>query len=89
MLRVTVEDPGTGLRLKVEGRLAGAWVPELEACWRMLSSQSPGVALTVDLTYTEFVDLAGRYLLSLMHESGVRLSASSPYIKTLIAEIGK
>ena len=87
MLRVTVEDPGTGLRLKVEGRLAGAWVPELEGRWRTLSARSPGVALTVDLTHTEFVDLAGRYLLSLMHHSGVRFSANSPYMKALITEI--
>ena len=87
MLRVTVEEPGTGLRLKVEGRLAGAWVTELEGCWRMLSARSPGVALTVDLTHTEFVDLAGKYLLSLMHHSGVRLNGNSQYMKALIAEI--
>jgi hypothetical protein len=87
MLRVTVEEPGTGLRLKVEGRLAGAWVTELENCWRSLSARSPGVALTVDLTHTEFVDLAGKYLVSLMHHSGVRLSGKSQYMKALIAEI--
>ena len=89
MLRVTVENHGAGLRLRVEGRLVGAWVSELEDCWRKLSSRSPGVPLTVDLTHTEFVDLAGKYLLSLMHESGVGLSSKSPYIKILIAEIAK
>jgi len=87
MLRVTVEDLGAALRLKVEGRLAGAWVPELEQSWRRLIRRSPGVSLIVDLTDTEFVDLAGTYLLSLMDRSGVQLMANSPYMKNVIAEI--
>src|SRR5208337_2129537 len=83
MLRVTVEDLETALRLKVEGRLAGAWVPELEQSWRTLIRRSPGVSLIVDLTDTEFVDLAGTYLLSLMYRSGVRLRANSLYMKNV------
>ena len=87
MLRVTVEDLGTALRLKVEGRLAGAWVPELEQSWRTLIRHSPGVSLAVDLTDTEFVDLAGTYLLSLLYRSGVQLRANSLYMKNVIDEI--
>jgi anti-anti-sigma regulatory factor len=87
MPRATVEDLGTALRLKVEGRLAGVWVPELEQSWRTLTARSLGVGLIVDLTQTAFVDLAGKYLLSLIYQSGVQLSANSPYIKTLIAVI--
>jgi anti-anti-sigma regulatory factor len=87
MLRVTVEDLGTAIRLKVEGRLAGAWVPELEQSWRTLIRRSPGVSLMVDLTDTEFVDLAGTYLLSLIYRSGVQLRANSLYMKNVIAEI--
>jgi anti-anti-sigma regulatory factor len=87
MLRVTVEDLETDLRLKVEGRLAGAWVPELEQSWRTLIRRSPDVSLIVDLTDTVFVDLAGTYLLSLMYRSGVQLRANSLYMKNVIAEI--
>jgi len=87
MLRVTVEDLGTDLRLKVEGRLAGAWVPELEQSWRTLLRRSPGVSLIVDLTDTEFVDLAGTYLLSILYRSGVQLRANSLYMKNVIAGI--
>ena len=86
MLRVTVETFGTALRLKVEGRLAGPCVPEPEQSWRRLI-RSPGVGLIADLTDTEFVDLAGTYLLSLMYRSGVQLKANSPYMKCVIAEI--
>ena len=87
MLRVTVEDLGTALRLKAGGRLTGVWVQELEQSWRRLTARSPGVALVVDLTHTEYVDLAGRYLLFLMYQSGVSLNANSLYMKTLVAEI--
>ena len=86
MLRVTVEDLGSALRLKVEGRLVGAWVPELEQSWRRLI-RSPGVGLIVDLTDTEFVDLAGTYLLSLMYRGGIQLRANSPYMKCVVAGI--
>jgi hypothetical protein len=87
MLRVTVEDLGNALRFKVEVRLTGVWVPEREQSWRVLTVRSLGVALIVGLTHTEFVDLAGKSLLSLMHQSGVQLSAKSPYMKALVAEL--
>ena len=87
MCRVTVEDLGTALRLTVEGRLVGAWVPELEQSWRTLIRRSPDVDLIVDLTDTEFVDLAGTYLLSLMYRSGVHLRANSLYMKSVVAGI--
>jgi len=87
MVRITLEDRGTGRCLKLEGKLAGAWVNELEQCWRSLTARTPGVVLSVDLTAAESVDLAGKYLLSLMHQSGVQLTANSPYMKALVAEI--
>jgi anti-anti-sigma regulatory factor len=87
MLRLTVEDLGTALLLKLQGRLAGVWVPELAQSWRTLTARSPGTVLMVDLTHTDFVDLAGKYLLCLMHQAGVRLSAHSPHMMAVVAEI--
>jgi anti-anti-sigma regulatory factor len=89
MLRVTVEDLGTAVCLKVEGRLTGVWVPELEQSWRALITRSPRVPLIVDLTETDFVDLAGKYLLSLMYRSGVQLKANSPYMRAVVTEIAR
>lgn len=87
MVRITVDDHGATLNLKVEGRLAGVWVTELEQCWRSWSSRSPNKAIAVDLTGTEIVDLAGRYLLTLMHQRGVTFTARTPYMSALVAEI--
>ena len=73
MLKITVEPEGKEVRLKLEGDLAGAWVRDLEECWRMTVSSVGGRAVCVDLTGARRVDDAGRYLLALIHEAGARL----------------
>ena len=39
MLRITTETNADGYFLKLEGCLAGAWVPELAACWRQVINE--------------------------------------------------
>jgi anti-anti-sigma regulatory factor len=86
MLRITSHKNAETVRLKLEGMLKGAWVPELERCWRGANSDR-NKALIVDLTDVEFVDTAGRYLLALMHERGASFVAATPLMNELIAEI--
>ena len=87
MLRITVDDRGSAIHLKLEGRLTGVWVTELEHCWRPYSAEVLGRDLVVDLTSTDFVDLAGKYLLQLMHQRGATFMARTPLMKDLVAEI--
>jgi hypothetical protein len=87
MLRVTVDDRGAAIHLKLEGRLAGVWVTELERCWRPYAAELPQRDLVVDLTSTEFVDLAGKYLLALMYQRGATFTVRTPLMKDLVAEI--
>jgi len=87
VLRITTVDDGATLHCKVEGKLAGVWVTELEQAWRERAARAPHQALVVDLTATESVDLAGKYLLALMHHKGVQLIAGAPYMNALIEEI--
>src|ERR1035441_8853259 len=87
MLRITVDDRGSGIHLKLEGRLTGVWVTELERCWRPYSGGFPRRRLVVDLSSTDFVDLAGKYLLALMHQRGATFTARTPMMKDLVAEI--
>ena len=86
MLRITSEENAEAVRLKLEGRLKGAWVPEMERCWRDAHSNGTK-ALIVDLTDVEFVDTAGRYLLALMHAHGAKFIAVTPLMNELVAEI--
>ena len=76
MLKITIHDADGPLRLELEGRLAGAWVCELEHCWRTAKANHPTRGCSVDLTSVTFIDQAGRYLLQLMHRDGVSLVVS-------------
>jgi anti-anti-sigma regulatory factor len=71
MMKVQVNEAGDELILEVEGRLAGAFVPVLENCWRSARANQPNRKISVDLKNVTCVDRAGRYLLQLMRSSGV------------------
>jgi len=87
MLKITVYDTASQLRLALEGRLAGAWVWELDQCWHTTRASHPHRLLTVDLTSVTFIDQAGRYLLQLMHHDNVRFVTSSLMWHDLIDHI--
>jgi ABC-type transporter Mla MlaB component len=73
MLKITFHDVTGQPCLELEGRLAGAWVCELEHCWHTAKASHPNRTLSVDLTGVTLIDQAGRYLLQWMHRDGVRL----------------
>jgi hypothetical protein len=87
MLKITVHDTAGPLRMELEGRLAGAWVYELEQCWHTAKASHPHRPLTVDLTSVTFIDQAGRYLLQLMRRDSVSFVASSLMRQDLVEPI--
>jgi hypothetical protein len=86
VLRITTRDAGDRHLLTVEGRLTGVWVAELEASWRA-ARRSPARSIRVDLCEVDMVDAAGRYLLALMHQSGVELVVRGCAMSELVREI--
>jgi hypothetical protein len=87
MLKITIHDVDGPLRLELEGRLAGAWVCELEHCWRSAKANHLHRGFSVDLMGITFIDQAGRYLLQLMHRDGVRLVASGLLLQDILDHI--
>jgi anti-anti-sigma regulatory factor len=87
MLKITTHDADGPLRLELEGRFAGAWVCELEHCWRTAKANHPNRGFSVDLTSVTFIDQAGRYLLQLMHRDGVRFVASGLMLQDVLDHI--
>ena len=83
MLKITLHDATGQPCLELEGRLAGAWVCELEHCWHAAKASHPNRTLSVDLTGVSFIDQAGWYLLQLMHRDGVRLVGSGLLLQDL------
>ena len=86
MLRITIHDSSHGTTFKLEGKLAGAWVSELEQCWITASSTLHDRNLAVDLTQVSFVDAPGKNLLERMCAAGAELVAAGPLTKSICEE---
>ena len=87
MLKITPHDTPTECRFKLEGRLAGPWVQELQQCWNSAGSETDGRKIVVDLADVDFVDHAGEALLMSMHSSGVELVGETPLICSMLKEL--
>jgi ABC-type transporter Mla MlaB component len=87
MLKITLHDSSRELRFKLEGKLNGPWVRELQQCWQTAASTTVGRSTVLDLGDVDFVDPAGQSLLAEMHRDGVRLLARTPLIQSLVEEV--
>ena len=89
MLRVTPRIADNEYVLKLEGCLAGAWVRELDACWREATKALHGRQMRIDLTDVCHVDNAGRDLMTLMYLAGARFTANGCVMPEVVREIAE
>ncbi len=87
MLRVTVEERGNQVVFRVEGKLKGPWVTELERCWRSTSGSVTGKTFGVDLDGVDFVDDQGKKLLMEMAKAGIELIATESMMRSTVQQI--
>ena len=87
MLRITVHDNPKSLTFQLEGRLAGAWVREVEECRQRTLAGRPGIAVRFDLAGVTFIDAAGKAYLADMHRLGAEFVAADCLTKAIVAEI--
>lgn len=73
--------------MKLEGRLSGPWVGELEQCWKTAASTTRGRRTVVDLGEVDFVDPQGQNLLTDMFSQGVEMEAVTPLICSVLKEV--
>jgi hypothetical protein len=86
MLRITMHEGPGFWTFQLEGKLAGPWVGEAEACWqRTWTSQHQ--ARRLDLTGVTMIDAAGKAFLSAAHAQGATLVASGCLIRAIVAAI--
>jgi anti-anti-sigma regulatory factor len=88
MLRITIVKNQNATTLRVEGRLTGPWVDELERSWCAVASDPADGRVAVDLTDVTFVGEDGRKLLEQMYGQGARLKTSRCGTRGLVDEIG-
>jgi ABC-type transporter Mla MlaB component len=87
MLRVTVEDGGDQIVFRVEGKLKGPWVIELEKCWRSISAHATGKTLGMNLDGVDFIDDQGQALLMEMARAGVEPIATGLMMRSIVQQI--
>ncbi len=87
MLRISANDSPRTLTFRLEGRLEGPWVRELEQCWRNTLANPSRQSVCVDLTGVTYIDAAGKARLAEMHEQGAKFVAGDCVTKALVDEI--
>ena len=88
MLRITIDKNSRAPTLRVEGRLTGPWVVELERAWHAVTADPADGRVSVDLTDVTFVGEDGKKLLESMYGEGAKLKASGCVTRRLVDEIG-
>jgi anti-anti-sigma regulatory factor len=87
MFRATVEHHGELVTLRIEGRLSGPCLSELEDCWRQLSSGNGTRQVRVDLKEVTFVSVQGKQLLQRLCRAGVQLTGDGLMTRALVEQI--
>jgi len=87
MLRITVIEDSGLLTFRLEGRLAGPWVQELEDCWQSTLVSHQGSKARFDLTGVTFADAAGKDFLAARHAEGAEFIAPCCLMRAVVAEI--
>jgi len=87
MLRITSAQSDDRITLKLEGKLAGCWVEELERYWQASTNIYTKKGIVVDLANLTFVDAAGKRLLCTLASEGARFVGSGIMPNSLIEEI--
>ena len=87
MLRIDIEEQCRAVTIKLEGRLSGPWVAELDRCWRYTLACQTNRTLVVSLESVTFVDQAGEQLLWAMHRGGANLTGKGMWSRHLVEQI--
>lgn len=85
MLRIsTIQNEGTSVVLRLEGKLLEPWIDELQHACRAACERA--TSATLDLAGLSFVDTPGTIALRDLERRGLRLIGCSPLIAELLKE---
>lgn len=87
MLRITTENSLGSMNIKLEGKLVGAWVYELEHAWQEMARRNFIKSLVVDLCDVTFIDAKGKLLLKKMRRQGATFRCCGPDITATVEDV--
>jgi anti-anti-sigma regulatory factor len=87
MFRATVEHDGELVTLRIEGRLSGPCLPELENCWRQMMNGNGSRRCVVDLKEVTFISSQGKQLLERLCRAGAQLTGNGLMTRAVVEQI--
>jgi anti-anti-sigma regulatory factor len=87
MMKIASEKGPGVITLKLEGRIAGPWVHELERTWQETATDRACNSIIVDLCGVTFVDAKARELLVQIHCRGALFKTCGFLMKSIVDEI--
>ncbi len=88
MLRITIQEGQDQTAIKLEGRIVGPWVTELQRFWADRASHLPPRELLVDLRNVTYADAGGMlFLRGLQALNGLEIVANTPWTQYLAGQI--
>ena len=87
MLRITTQHGGEDFTFRLEGKVSGPWVDELERSWHTTTEAARGGQILIDLSGVTFIDAEGKKLLSWMYTQGADFLCTGCMTRGIVEEI--
>ena len=87
MLRITTNETKDLILVRLEGKLAGPWVDELEKCLGSCKKLEETRAVRFNLAGLSFVDDRGKELLRDLRRRGAEFEATGCLMRAMVAEL--
>jgi len=84
MLRITTTETNSSATLKLEGKLCGPWVHEVQQCWLSVPLGTRHSGLQIDLRDVSYLDDSGKDLLLRIEGEGASLVGASGFVQYLL-----
>ena len=86
VLKITVDYGSRRTTIRLEGKLSGPWVRELERTWLDVVRNDGVVPAQVDLTDVTFISAEGKKVLGDIHRQGAELRADG-FMKLIVERL--
>lgn len=89
VLKITILETESAMKLKLEGRITGPWAEELERAWVEASQKLGAKKLTIDLRDVTYADARGKGILrNIVSQTNAELVTGTLWTQYLADEIG-
>ena len=87
MLRISITENATEMRMALQGRLTGAQVEELKTSWKTASQLLKGRTCKVDIDQLAFIGKRGSRVLRAMSREGAQFIATDLCMRSVAEEL--